>query len=247
MSSIESFNGGLGSGKTLRLSCILYELYKEGWKVFANYDLGFPFTKINPLDLINGLFDDELDNAVVGMTEAYTFLDSRYSGSESSRYLTYFLLQTRKRKIKFLYDAQLLGSVDIRLRGITNRIYECHKLVKDKEKDKEDIDNVIGFIYHVMDDDGTEYYESLTIEDAKKYFDMGLYNTKDILLPQYLQPTTDLEGILELFEVSPNRETFITLMKAENPYMGYDKSKSIYTLLKNEQIEYVKKILRIFD
>ena len=144
--SIESFNGGLGSGKTLRMTCRMYEMHLEGWKIYSNYDLHFPHTKINPTDLINGLFDDELDDAIVGMTEAYTFLDSRYSGSESSRFLTYFILQTRKRKIKFFYDAQLIGSVDIRLRGVTNRVYECHKIVKDKNIDKERIDNIIGFV-----------------------------------------------------------------------------------------------------
>jgi len=241
--SIESFNGGLGSGKTLRMTCRLYEDYLKGWKIFSNYNLHFPHKMINPLDLINGLFDDELDNAVVGMTEAYTFLDSRYSGSESSRYITYFILQTRKRKVKFYYDAQLLGSVDLRVRGITNKVYECHKVLKDRDGDKEDINNILGFIYHVFEDDGTEYYERLDIKEAIEKF--KLYDTEDILLPTYLQPTTDLEGILELYSISPNRETFITLMRTENPFIGYDKCKSIYTLLKNDKIEYVKKILRI--
>jgi hypothetical protein len=250
MSSIESFNGGLGSGKTLRMSIKAKDDYENGWKVYANYDfkdkdgnISIPYKKINPNDLINGLFNDELDNAVICMTEAYTFLDSRYSGSESNRYISYFILQTRKRRIKFYYDAQLIGSVDIRARGVTNRIYECHKMVKDRDKDHEDINNIIGFYYNVYEDDGTNYVETLDIEDAIKYF--NLYNTKDILLPSYLQPTVDLDNIMEMFSNSPNRETFITLMRIDNPFISLSKCKGIYTLLKNDNIEYVKKILRI--
>ena len=100
-----------------------------------------------------------------------------------------------------------------------------------------------GFVYHVNDDDGEHFYETLPIDEAIEKF--KLYNTKDILLPQYLQPSADLDAILELFSMSTNREVFITLMRTDNPYMGYDKCKSIYTLLKDDNIELVKKILRI--
>jgi len=241
--SIESFNGGLGSGKTLRLTIRMFEYFEKGFKIMCNYDLNFEHKKINPIDLIDGLFDDELDNSVVGMTEAYTFLDSRFSGSESSRYLTYFLLQTRKRKVKFLYDAQMIGSVDLRLRGITNRIYDCKKIVKDKNKDKEDEDNIIGFAYHVMDDDGESYYEGLDIKEAKKYFPM--YNTKDILLPQYIKPSNNLKEILEIFADCETRDIFVTIMRSKNPYISYEKCRSIYTLLKSDRIDDVKGILRI--
>lgn len=250
MSCIKSFNGGLGSGKTLRMSALALEDYNKGWKVFANYDFKdengndtLEYKKINPLDLINGLFDDDLDNAVICMTEAYTFLDSRYSGSESSRYITYFILQTRKRRIRFYYDAQLIGSVDNRLRGVTNSIYQCHKLLKDRNKDHEEIDNILGFVYHVVNDDETEYYESLGIDDAQQFF--NLYNTKDILLPEYLQPTISMDDLISIFNDSENRDTFVILLRNYNPYISYDKCRALYSLLKSNKITRVKDLLRI--
>jgi len=187
----------------------------------------------------------ELENCAVGLTEAYTFLDSRFSGSESSRFITYFLLQTRKRKVRILYDAQLVGSVDNRLRFITNRIYECVKMLKSKNEDKEDINNIIGFMYKVQDDDGEMFYEMLKIEDALKVFD--LYDTREILLPMYLSPVneTDLDSIIKTFNDSTNKETFMTLVRTTNPYLSYDKVKAIYTLLKADKMDDVKKILRI--
>lgn len=241
--SINSFNGGLGSGKTLRLSIWLKEQYDKGLKILSNYDLSFPHKKINPTDLINGLFDEELNNSAIGLTEAYTFLDSRFSGSESSRYISYFMLQTRKRKIKIGYDAQIISSVELRLRYVTNSIYECVKLVKDRNADKEDIDNIIGFYYNVYEDDGTSFVETLDIKDAIKYF--KLYNTEDVLLPQYLQPTLNIDEVLETFSLSDNRDTFSTLLKTYNPYMTDSKCRAIYTLLKSDRLDKVKEILRI--
>ena len=231
--SIEGFCGGLGSGKTLRMSARLKEYYDKGIKIYANYNLHFPHEKIDPLKLL----EFELEKCAVGLTEAYTFLDSRFSGSESSRFITYFLLQTRKRKVKILYDAQIVGSVDNRLRFITNRIYECSKMVKDKTKDKEDPNNIIGFVYKVHDDDGDTFYETLDIKEAKKLFD--IYDTEEILLPMYLSPVRseeNLDEIIEMFNNSGNRETFMSLVRVENPYLGYDKVKAIYSLLKNDKL-----------
>lgn len=241
--SVTGLCGGLGSGKTLRLSALLFEEYKKGRKVFCNYNLEFPHTLVNPLDLINGLFDDELNDSACGFTEAYTFLDSRYSGSESNRYITYFLLQSRKRKVKFYYDAQMIGSVDVRLRGITNTIYNCKKILKDYNKDREEIDNIIGFVYDVYQDDGTNWIETLSIDDALKYF--KIYNTRDILLPQYLQPQASFDDIVETFENSGTRDIFISMIRVKNPFMNYEKCRAIYTLLKNDKVDEVKQLLRI--
>lgn len=68
-----------------------------------------------------------------------------------------------------------------------------------------------------------------------------------ILLPVYLQPTQDLDKIIEIFSNSPNRDTFTVLMRTENPYMTDSKCRAIYTLLGNDDIGSVKKVLRIRD
>lgn len=39
--SIEGFCGGLGSGKTLRMTARLKEHFDKGWKIYANYNLHF--------------------------------------------------------------------------------------------------------------------------------------------------------------------------------------------------------------
>lgn len=223
------------------MSARLKEYYDKGLKIYANYNLHFPHEKVDPLRLL----DFDLENCAVGLTEAYTFLDSRFSGSDSSRYITYFLLQTRKRKVKILYDAQIVGSVDVRLRFITTRLYECAKMLKTKTADKDDLDNIIGFMYKVTDDDGEQFYEMLKIEEAQKVFD--LYDTTEIMLPMYLNPVNanNLDDIIKVFNESPNKETFMSLVRTTNPYLSYDKTKAIYTLLKTDKLEDVKTILRI--
>lgn len=248
MPSIQGFCGGVGSGKTLRMTMKLKEFYDKGYDILANYDLGFKFKKINPLDLINGLYDDSLDNSAIGLTEAYTFIDSRYSGSEANRYIGYFVLQTRKRDINFLYDAQMLGSVENRVRGVTTKVYECEKILIDytDETRTEDITNIIGFKFKVHEINRS-YNEALDIKDAIKIFDLNLYNTKDILLPYYMSPTIDFDNLIECFKDSPNRETFMILIKLKNPFIGYDKSKALYSLLKADKIDLVKEVLRIKD
>jgi len=242
--SIESFNGGLGSGKTLRLTIWLYEKYLEGRKILANYNLHFPHEKVNPTDLINGLIDDRLDHATCGFTEAYTFLDSRFSGSEASRFQTYFILQTRKRDVEFGYDAQIWGSVDLRLRAVTNTIYKCSKILKDRAGNRNDVNNIVGFVYKVYFDDGYSYYEHLDIQKAiDMYFD--LYDTTEILLPEYLAPTITIDDVLGVYQSAPNKNGFKVLLRANNPYISLSKCDTIYSLIEMGDMDNIKKVLRI--
>lgn len=62
--SIEGFCGGLGSGKTFRMTFRLKEYYDAGLKIYANYNLHFPYEKIDPLRLLE--FD--IEKCAVGLT-----------------------------------------------------------------------------------------------------------------------------------------------------------------------------------
>lgn len=239
--------GGLGDGKTMIATQIGYEFYLKGYNIKANYDLKQPyfkeFEKINPMDLL----DFELRNCVVLLDEAYTFLDSRVSGSEANRYQSYFLFQSRKRKVKIIYVAQVYTSCDKRLRAITDRWVLCQKNLIDPNGDDEDINNISHFTYEFWNQESNEpNIMDLPINDAKKFF--NYYDTEEVLTPMYMKPLPkmeDYETLIKTFKESPSCRSFITITRTDFPYLSYDKAKSIHELLKLGKEDIVKKILRI--
>jgi len=241
--------GGLGDGKTMIATQIGFDYYLKGYDVKANYDLKQPyfktFEKINPMDLL----DFELRDCVVLLDEAYTFLDSRVSGSEANRYQSYFLFQSRKRRVKIIYVAQVYSSCDLRLRAITNRWVICRKNLIDPNGDEDDMNNISHFTYEFYNQDSDEPNTlDLPIIEAKKFF--NYYNTDEVLTPMYMKPLPkpeDYDKLINTFKTAPSCRSFITISRTDFPYLSYDKAKSIYELLKAGDEANVKKILRIKD
>ena len=116
--------GGLGSGKTLFMTILAKMIAKP---IFSNYALKFSDIAVKPLE-IEKLFHSEYQNCCVLMDEAYIYLESRISGSEMNRCLSYVLFQSRKRGVILILTAQLSSSVDVRFRELVDIVIHCEKM-----------------------------------------------------------------------------------------------------------------------
>ena len=124
---IIAINGGFGSGKTLFLTLLGYREHQKKVKIYSNYKLEFEHELID-LDFVMALTRDntEITNCVMLIDEVYTWLESRGSGQdEVNKALSYFIMQSRKRKVLFIYTSQLGSMVDLRFRHLADYYIVC--------------------------------------------------------------------------------------------------------------------------
>lgn len=108
--------GGLGSGKTLLATVIAYYSKLD---VYSNYQISFTHKKAQPFDL-GKFIRAEYENCLIILDEAYTYLESRVSGSETNRIMSYILFQSRKKNVQLYLTCQLLSSIDRRYRELSD-------------------------------------------------------------------------------------------------------------------------------
>lgn len=113
--------GELGAGKTLSLVYLglrNYIKYQGTRTIFANFHLKqIPYTYVpNPEDI------DTIRSGIFLIDELWLYCDSRLSSSGRNRFVTKVLLKSRKRDLDILYTCQSLGSVDVRIRRISDFI-----------------------------------------------------------------------------------------------------------------------------
>lgn len=154
--------GNLGTGKTLLLT---YFSTKSKRNIFANFNINLE--RYNKLEVDTLL--DLPNNIDVYLDEAYTWLESRVSGKGLNRYLSYILLQSRKRNLDIYCTAQLFSTLDKRFREKSDIIIFC-------SKEKE------GYLYRINDmNHYTQKSFLLNFKEAEKYYD--LYDTYEIVEP----------------------------------------------------------------
>lgn len=223
-------NGWLGlprMGKTLDMVRTSFLWHKEDKRVVrANFNLTFG-ERINIMELI----DFELENCILLLDEIQTFLDSRSSG-EAETILDYFFMQSGKRDVDILWSAQLLRSVDVRLRELTSTYRQAWKTKR-------------GFVYKVYLFGEFQGFDLVTFKEAKKYY--NLYDTKEVIMPIRLTHQNNLTmiEISEIFDNCPNMTSFKVMLRSKSPYITIDKAEAIYVLLKNDKKDMVKKLLRL--
>lgn len=154
--------GNYGSGKTLLLT---YLSLKSKRDIYSNFKLNIK--KYNSLDILDLL--NLPNNIDVYLDEAYTWLESRLSGKAINRYLSYILLQSRKRTIDIYCTAQLFSTIDVRFRNKSDILVKCRKC-----KD--------GFHYRFFNlNTFKNKYFVLLFDKAKKYY--KYYDTYEIVEP----------------------------------------------------------------
>lgn len=181
-----NIEGSYGSGKT---TFAVVMATKSKYPIYTNMtNLKLPDTHfLTPETLI------ELnEGSLIILDEAYAWLESRLSGGrEINQYLSYILFQSRKRKMDFILTDQLITTVDVRFRMLTDYHVLCER-VGDK-----------GFQYRIIK---MNRYKQSTVNDlflpwnmAEKIF--PLYNTWEKIDP------IDKEMI---YKVSTDKTKFLT-------------------------------------
>lgn len=131
---VVGLEGLKGSGKTLILTlCLLYEYLVLKKKIYTNYDVYFPHTKIDINQMIE--LDINLQNTAIGISELHMICDSRLHRRKQNIQMSYFILQSRHRSVNFYYDTQMNSQVDVRIRNNTDINIICENLLMDSDGD----------------------------------------------------------------------------------------------------------------
>jgi len=170
MANLTSILGNLGSGKSLLLAVLAKRLKRT---IYSNFKLNIPNYK--PLSLFD-LIDLE-NNINVFIDEAWTWIDSRVSGSAVNRYCSYVILQSRKTFTDVFITAQMFSTVDIRFRIQSNVIIKCKAIGKQKYY-KAVVP--IKFQYTIINKENhSRNVKDLYFDDAIKYF--KVFDTLEII------------------------------------------------------------------
>jgi len=188
--------GPQGSGKTILMVYLASQSKRE---VYSNFKIHIPnYKKLEIMDLL------ELKNDIdVLIDEGYTWLESRTSSSHLNRYLSYIVLQARKRTIDIIISAQLFSTLDVRFRQQSDVIIKCKKVKQ-------------GFRYSLLFVQSNKVKTFiLKIRNARKLFEM--YDTYEIVEPYIkaeleasLRKKTPKDKWVEIKEISEKIKNDIT-------------------------------------
>lgn len=122
---IIGFIGQRNSGKTLSMTIEAYKKYLQGYKIYSNYHLNFPYTPFTVDDLMtfaeSGMY---FGNSIFLIDEIHIYFDSRCSGKKRNIIFSYFLNQSSKNDIDIYYTSQFSRQVEIRMRLNTEIVVE---------------------------------------------------------------------------------------------------------------------------
>lgn len=145
------FLGEQNSGKTLSLTYYAYKYFKEGFKIYSNYNLNFPHEKLDRETLESYTTGKiQFSKSVFCIDELYLIFDSRNFGRKFSKIFSYFVLQTSKRNVHLLGTAQFFNTIDKRFRENTNFLCYCQRMAK-FENEYRAIANNVRFLDNNMD------------------------------------------------------------------------------------------------
>jgi hypothetical protein len=173
--TVIGFVGRPRTGKTLHMTMMAYDYYRKGHKIFANYQLAFPFERMDVYDMIDIPFNDlERAPKTLCIQEADKIFDSWLRGSEQ-RMLSSLTGQSGKRNLNILYDTQFPSRVQKSLRDVTEYVITCTCFTDEKE-------NPIAFEYTKIDlyDYSSKTYR-IPVDLLKPFFSM--YNSYETTQP----------------------------------------------------------------
>ena len=182
--------GRVGSGKTLFMTADAVNSDRS--RILSNYAIQDDRYE----DLLpEMLMDKALHDANILLDEVYAWLESRTSGKDINRYMSYILFQGRKKDIDFYMTEQLLSSVDLRYRDLIDYTVKCKAIPNYK--------NPIGFKYIIIDELEQIAYPPmfLPIAEAAKYF--HLYDS--------YQPISPIDDEMML-KISKNKVSIIEIV-----------------------------------
>lgn len=118
------FSGPPRTGKTYLMTWIANDFHrKEQHRVYANYQLNFPFERVNLFDMLDIPFAVmDRDKKTLCIQEADKIFDSRSSSRQENKLLSSLTGQSGKRNLNILYDTQFENRIDNGLRYVTEHV-----------------------------------------------------------------------------------------------------------------------------
>lgn len=179
--------GGLGDGKTLLMCKYLKFDELLGKKIYSNVHLkNIEYEQLNIADFLeNEDKHNKLSNATIGIDELTVFLDCRASSRKSNVYLSYLILQSRKRNLNIYATTQDINMVDKRVVKYTsiliiaNRVYNAIEL-ENGDVFKEEVKELRHYTVVDLRKARQPKFNSFVM-DIRPYF--KYYDTNEIIEP----------------------------------------------------------------
>jgi len=112
------------------------EAYRESKTVYSNNHLNFPYKQFDPQFFLEHIEDNELEDCILLLDEAYLYLDSRSTATKMNKLFTYFVAQTRKRGVDLYICTHHIDVLDKRLRRALDVRGTCRYNKGPMEEDK---------------------------------------------------------------------------------------------------------------
>lgn len=228
--------GLLGSGKTLLQTILAYIFHKYyNLSVKSNYYIEFG-EKLDINKLISFPDKGELDNTILALDEFWTIVDSRLPQQTSSRLVTYYFAQSRKRGVIILWTSQLKGMIDLRIHKLSDSIIYCSRRGKKPNR-------IFDYIWFV----GQEPVRKLSLTEDKASLFYDTYKTGELVFPTEMlgKHGVSPEDILELYKIAETKKSFQTLVRSEYPNITIAKAETCYELLNKGKKELGLQLLGI--
>lgn len=168
------YKGSRGKGKTLTMVKDAYRFYKNGYRVLANFSLGFG-EYLSPDEILALNRSSNLMNCILVLDELQLFFDSRNFSRKENKDFSNFIQQIRKRNIHILGTTQYLNTIELRFRQHIDIVaYPFYD-------DRTCLCKVYYYDITLLEDDldGVQINPILVCYDARKIFNM--YNTYEML------------------------------------------------------------------
>ena len=176
---IVGVEGGLGSGKTILIVRYLLKDSRNGIPIYANFHL--KDIKYELLDVMEILEMDKervnIGDLSLAIDEITVFMDCRTSMKKMNRFISYFILQTRKRNVTLYYTTQDFNMVDLRLINHTDIRIVAEKI---KRKDGTYYENWRKYTIYDLRDLKNFRWRTFNLK-ISPYF--GYYDTNEVILP----------------------------------------------------------------
>lgn len=158
-----------GWGKTALTTAFGYLAHLNGYDIYSNYPLGFPYIHVDSIEEAK-----KVRNGYLLFDEFWRWVHARTSQSNINKEMMAICLLNRKRNVSIIYNTQLPRTIDIILRDVTNyRFVPQMKFHADGKK------YVHYIMKDLMDQESEEMFFNMPIKELGKLFDTR-YEVKQI-------------------------------------------------------------------
>lgn len=187
-----AFIGSQSSGKTLSMVYYAYAKHLQGYDIYSNLKLNFPFKIFTQKELIEYTKNQkQFNKSVFLIDEAHLFFDSRSGMSNKNKVMSYFITQTSKRDCELYVTTQRFNQLDLRFRENCDYNIYCdrHLKIKDEyfiipktmKRKLTDYFNQRLYIINVIYDNQEQNLNSINKVYIKASPIFNLYDTKELI------------------------------------------------------------------